>query len=50
MVPNKQGQGRGIRASNQATIRIDGEQDDAADSLCFSTGITALGLFMEQSQ
>ena len=44
MVSNKQAPGRGIRARNQAAIRIGGEQGLAAVPVCFSTGTTARGL------
>ena len=44
MFSNKQAPGRGIRARNQAMIRIGGEQGRAAVSRCFLTGITARGL------
>ena len=35
---------RGIRARNQATIRIGGEQGRAAVLYCFLAGATAYGL------
>ena len=41
---NKQAQGRGVRARNQAIIRVGGEQGRAAVYGCFETGATALGL------
>ena len=44
MVSKKQAVGRGIRARNQAMIRIGGEQGRAATLRCLSTGITARGL------
>ena len=44
MVSNKQAPGPGIRARNQAAIRIGGEQGRAADSRCLSTGVRARGL------
>ena len=46
MVSKQQAVGRGIRARNQAMIRIGGKQGRAADHCCFSTGITARGLFL----
>ena len=49
MASEHQAPGRGIRAFNQATIRIGGEQGDAAALSCYSTGITARGLSWEQT-
>ncbi len=50
MFSEQQAVGRGIRARNQAAIRIGGKQGRAADSICFLTGITARGLFKEEAQ
>jgi hypothetical protein len=47
MIPKQQAVGRGIRARNQAMIRIGGEQGRAAARSCFQPGITARGLFKE---
>ena len=44
MVPNEQAIGRGVRAHNQAMIRVGGEQGCAASLDVFKPGITACGL------
>ncbi len=49
MISVKQAQGRGIRARNQATIRIGGEQERAAVFGCFETSAPALRSFLEES-
>ena len=49
MVSNQQAVGRGIRARNQAMTAVGREQGRAAVSSCLLPGITARGLFREQT-
>jgi hypothetical protein len=50
MVSSKQAPGRGIRARNQAMIRVGGEQGRAAVLSCLLAGITARGLSWKVSR
>jgi len=48
MVSNKQASGRGIRARNQAAIRVGGEQERAAVSQLLLTGYHGPWSFLER--